>query len=221
MNDLISVIIPCYKGAKYIGDAINGIKKQNMDVEIIVVDDCSPDNSAEIAESLGCRVVRHNTNKGPVVAKNTGLGIASGNFIMFHDADDVMEPNSLSILYDRLSADNSYFAIMAKVRDFVSPDIEEDEKKKNVIREDAYYGLFTGAVLMRRSVWDIIGKFDESVTAGEIIDWQNKMDRNALSIKKIDFISCNRRIHTTNFGKTQQKKEYTDYATLLRMRMKK
>ncbi len=68
---------------------------------------------------------------------------------------------------------------------------------------------------------DVIGKFSEKVPADEIIDWQGKMDVNGLRVKKIDFVSTNRRLHTTNFGKTQQKTEFKDNTALLRARMKK
>ena len=59
MNELISIIIPVKNGHKYLGEAIAGIRKQNMNVEILVVDDASTDDTALIAESLGCKVLRH------------------------------------------------------------------------------------------------------------------------------------------------------------------
>ena len=57
------------------------------------------------------------------------------------------------------------------------------------------------------------------VTAGEILDWQTKMKKYNLKIKKLDLVSTNRRIHTSNFGRTQQKTEFKDYAKSLRDRL--
>ena len=221
MNKLISIIMPCKNGSNYIQEALDAIKKQNMNVEIIVVDDGSTDNTSNIANFNGCKVIRNEISQGPVKAKNAALKIANGEYIMFHDHDDIMNEGALQYLYNELEKDSSIYAIEAKVKDFLSPDMPEEEKKKTECKSEPYWGLFTGAILMKKSIWNILKGFTENVTAGEIIDWQGKMNNNGLTIKKIDFISTNRRLHSTNFGKTQQKTEFKDYATLLRARMKK
>ncbi len=221
MNKLISIIIPAKNAGKYLEETILAIKNQNMDVEIIVVNDGSEDNTAEIATDNECLVINHENSMGPVIAKNSALKVAKGNYIMFHDADDVMNDNVLSQMYQELENNPEISAVMAKVQDFYSPDLPEDERQKTIIKKVPYYGLFTGAVLIRKEVFDIIGHFDESVTAGEIIDWQTRMNKYNLKIKKLDFVSTNRRIHSSNFGKTQQKKEFKDYASLLRAKLRR
>ena len=219
-NNLISIIIPVKNGSNYLKEAIDGINKQNMNVEIIVVDDGSTDNTFELAKSLGCKIIRNAKSEGPVKAKNKAIIASNGNYIMFHDHDDVVNPDSLRVMFEELQADETLSAVMCKVKDFVSPEIPEEEKQKTVVKPEPYYGLFTGAILMRREIFDKIGLFDESVTAGEIIDWQTKMDKHNLKIKKLDLVSTNRRLHTSNFGKTGQKKEFKDYASLLRSKLK-
>ncbi len=219
MDKLISIIIPVKNGTNYLKEAIDGIKKQDMNVEIIVVDDGSTDNTFELAKSLGCNVIRNAKSEGPVKAKNKALTVSNGQYVMFHDHDDVMNSGSLKVMYDVLEADDTISAVMCKVKDFISPEIPDEEKQRTSVKPEPYYGLFTGAVLMRKEIFDTIGPFDESVTAGEIIDWQTKMDRNGLKIKKLDLVSTNRRIHSSNFGKTQQKTEFKDYATLLRAKL--
>ena len=117
MNDLISVIIPVKNGSKgkYINQAIEGIFSQDMNVEIIVVDDCSEDNTVEIAESYGCKVVKHSISKGQVAGKNSGLKIASGKYIIFLDHDDIMRKGSLNKLYQELTSDENIDLVVDKL----------------------------------------------------------------------------------------------------------
>ena len=219
MNDLISIIIPVRNGANFIGEAIEHIKSQVMNVELIVVDDASDDETVSIAESYGCTIVRHDTRKGQVAGKNSGLKAAHGDFILFHDHDDVMRPGALDALYS--SFDGSTSAVEAMVQDFYSPGLSDAQKHMTPIKEEPYYGLFTGAILMRKSVFDIIGYFSETVTAGEIIDWEFKMKDHGLVCKKIDFIATDRRVHSSNYGKTNRDVEFANYAALLRARLAK
>lgn len=219
MQNLISIIIPVKNGSNYMEEAITEIKQQNMNTEIIVVDDGSTDNTSEIAKNYGCIVIKNTTSQGPVIAKNQALKIANGDFILFHDHDDIMNNGVLEKMLAELNAAPDISAVMCKVKDFISDDLPSEEKQKIKIKSEPYYGLFTGAVLIRKNVFDIIGNFDEQVTAGEILDWQTKMEKHNLKIKKLDLISTQRRLHTTNFGRTQQQTEFKDYAKSLRERL--
>ena len=216
MNDLISIIIPVKNGAKYLAEAVAAIKAQNMNVEIIAVDDASSDNTAELAADLGCKVVQHAQSKGQVAGKNSGLRAAGGQYVMFHDHDDVMCAGTLKKLYEILAADENLYMVMAKVQDFISPDAQ---KQDNVAKAEPYWGLFTGAVLMRRSLFEKVGLFDESVHTGEIIELQNKMRAQGLAMQKADFTAARRRIHDSNFGRTAAKQEFADYAAILRKKL--
>ena len=218
MQNLISIIIPAYNGAEYIAETIEGIKRQKMDVEIIVVDDCSADNTAEIAEDLGCHVIRHTKNTGQVIGKNTGIRAAKGSYVIFNDQDDIMRDGALQRLFQELGTDKVASAVMAKSQDFLSPDAQS---VSSFVKTEAVWGMFTGATLFRKEVFDIIGLFDESVklNTGETIIVMSKMKEHNLEMKKIDFISVDRRIHDNNFGITNQKKEYQDYASVLRAKL--
>lgn len=94
---LISVIIPCYNGSKYLPEAITSLRQQGMEIEIIVIDDGSTDGTAKIAKSLGC-IVRTIPNSGAATARNTGLKLATGDFILFQDHDDLMKKGALANL---------------------------------------------------------------------------------------------------------------------------
>ena len=82
MNELISVIVPVKNGEKYLKEAIEGIQKQKMNVEIIVINDGSTDQTEKIAREMGCIVVNHEQSFGQVAAKNTGLKILPSDIFL-------------------------------------------------------------------------------------------------------------------------------------------
>ncbi len=93
----ISVIIPCFNAARYINEAIDSVLKQTvLPIEIIVVDDGSTDESANIAKSIDKHVkVLQQHNQGESVARNRGIKEASGDWVAFLDADDIWKPGKL------------------------------------------------------------------------------------------------------------------------------
>jgi len=95
----VSAIVPCYNGARWLAEALESITAQSLPVqEIIVVDDASTDNSAEIAQEHGASVIRNSSNRGEGYSRNVGLRYASGDLIAWLDADDVWLPQHVSTL---------------------------------------------------------------------------------------------------------------------------
>ncbi len=212
--------MPVRNGSNYIEEALSAIKSQDIDMEIIAVDDGSNDDTAQIAESFGCIVVKHPTSKGPVIAKNTALKIARGRYVMFHDHDDLLTFNALPQMLKELQENEGIFAVMAQMQDFFSPELSEDERKKIALRTESYSGLLSGAILMKKEVFDKIGLFDAAIKTGEIIQWQDQMNKNNLAIKKLNFVATNKRVHSTNLGRIDKESKSKDYAALLRAKIK-
>lgn len=105
----ISIIIPIFKVEQYVEKCIKSIIEQeneDMTIECIIVDDYSPDKSMSIVHSIvddyngniSFTLVRHEENKGLSAARNTGIDLAHGDFIMFVDSDDWLPLNSISKL---------------------------------------------------------------------------------------------------------------------------
>lgn len=103
MTNNISIVIPCYNSESFIKETIHSVLSQTYNsIEVIVIDDGSTDNSkAEINSINDLRLSYHyQNNKGVSEARNNGLKIAKGNYILFLDSDDIISPD---FLQDRLN----------------------------------------------------------------------------------------------------------------------
>ena len=214
----VSVIMPVRNGENYMQQSIDSIKKQDVSLELIIVNDGSTDKTEQIARDNNCIVVNHEKSKGQVVAKNTGLKIAKGEYILFCDHDDVLTDNAISTMLDEFAKDKDIMVVSAKIKDFISPDAKNQNQ---TIKEEPYYGCLAGSILFKKEVFDKIGLFDKNIKAGEIIALMTKLEQYNIKVKKIDFVSSHRRIHDTNYGKTNRKSEFKDYAALLRQKLKR
>ena len=98
MQKLVSVIIPCFNAERWIAETIDSCLKQTYPhIEIIVIDDCSTDNSVEIIKSYGDKIIweRLPENKGGCYARNRGFALSKGEYIQFLDADDFILPKKI------------------------------------------------------------------------------------------------------------------------------
>ena len=106
MSKLVSIVVPAYNAAKRIEATLLAIAAQDYEnIEIIVVDDGSSDGTGEVAENVlrrsgrDFRVIKHESNMGESVARNTGFGVVRGDYVIFFDADDLADPNFVSALF--------------------------------------------------------------------------------------------------------------------------
>lgn len=101
---LVSVVIPAYKQAQYVGDAIRSVQKQTWpNFEAIVVNDASPDDTSEIIRSFAdprVKLIIHGENRGLSAARNTGICASSGEILALLDADDMFHPDKLRMHVD-------------------------------------------------------------------------------------------------------------------------
>jgi glycosyltransferase involved in cell wall biosynthesis len=196
MNDLsrlVSILVPLYNREKYIKETIESALNQNYDcIEIIVVDDGSSDSSAAIVErylSTGkVQLYRHaeGINRGQSVSLNLALSKAKGEFIAILDSDDLFLPNKLvdQIAYLDANPDVGLvygmgYGVNAEgkiIYDILGVDHVE-KSDPNLILLDCYFHLPVGS-LVRKSLYDKVGGFDESLRAGQDHDMQIRMAEN-------------------------------------------
>ncbi len=111
MNEKISIIVPVYKVEQYINECINSVIRQTYkNIEIILVDDGSPDKCPNICDDFAKKDKRikviHQKNKGLSGARNTGIKISTGKYICFVDSDDFIADDYVEFLYNNLIYNN-------------------------------------------------------------------------------------------------------------------
>lgn len=101
VDSLVSIVTPAFRAARYVGEAIRSVQAQTYrDFEMLIVDDCSPDDTVAIVERFAAadpriRLLRQQTNGGPAAARNRALAQARGRWIAFLDSDDTWLPEKL------------------------------------------------------------------------------------------------------------------------------
>ncbi len=139
----ISVIIPVYNLGKYIEKSLNSILSQEFDqsLEIIVVDDGSTDNSSEVVDKISKADSRvklfRQQNAGVSAARNAGLDLATGQYVLFVDGDDILFPGALQKLADELDNDKGAILACGLHNRITSYDQEAPTLKGSVIHTDS------------------------------------------------------------------------------------
>lgn len=124
MNSDISVVIPAYNAAAYLGEAVqSAVMQSEPPLEVLVVDDGSVDASRAIAAESGARVLTTGSNRGPGSARNVGIAAASGTFVAFLDADDVWLPTHLAMLRALLDRHPGAALAFSLIRKFGAVDL--------------------------------------------------------------------------------------------------
>ena len=173
----VSVIVPVYKAEKYLRKCVDSILAQTFkDFEVLLVDDGSPDKSGEICDEYAakydCIRVKHISNGGAAVARNRGIDMAKGEFIMFVDSDDTIESDMLAEL---VSLQNRHKVDIAARRLRMKPEYEHQPA------EVRYSGIDCIRLLLLRELdsspctklirRDAIGsiRFPEGVTNEDVV----------------------------------------------------
>ncbi len=182
---IVSVVIPAYNSAKWIGTAIESTLAQtHRPGEVIVVDDGSTDDTAEIVRRYPVTLIRQ-ANQRTAAARNTGIRAAKGDVIALLDADDAWYPTKtqkqLELLTDGVvavgslmhyaNADNRIFGVSG----------EDAEARQSEIGTAEFMPFAPSSMLFRRETIEAIGGFDEElgrIAAVEDLDALSKMARH-------------------------------------------
>lgn len=207
-GDLISIIIPVYNDIKYLEKCIISIIEQSYkNLEIIFVDDESVDGSSEMLDHFATQddriTVIHKKNAGVSAARNNGLNIASGKYICFSDADDILSRDYVEHLYELLIQNDADISLTRKMFSNYNTTQVNNNNEHIISGEEAtiqilsyripigvYCKLFKSDILRKNAI-----KFRENLFIGEgfnfNVDSFQRVQKVAVSDKKIYYYRRN------------------------------
>jgi len=199
MDDLISVVVPAYNTSNYIESAIQSVLNQTYkNIEIIVVDDCSTDDTVKklLKYRDKVHVVRHEKNQGAAIARNSGIGQCRGRLVAFLDGDDKWVPEKLEIFAESFSrntealfafsdfsrfewAGGSFFALSnSQIYPIIYETIHRhtyfDRKYFVILKKDMFtlllrgYPIYPSTMVVRRRIFDSIGMWRKVRTSEDL-----------------------------------------------------
>lgn len=214
----VSVVVPVYNGAAYLGEALDSVLAQvGAELEVVVVDDGSSDGSAAVAARFAPRVrLLQQPNRGIGAARNAGLAVTGGELVAFLDADDLWPSGSLRALLAAVEGHPGADLAAGRLRCFASPELDADDLTAIQLPAGTASGAgMAGATLMRRAAVERVGTFDESLRVGEMVDWYLRARDTGLVEVLVDEIVLLRRIHRANQGRRRADAR-VDYLRTLR-----
>ena len=215
-----------YCAGSYAAEAIASVFAQTvLPAELIVVDDGSEDDSASHASQaleqgdpqVKASLIRM-PHRGQAASRNTALSHASCEWIFYLDADDVLLPDALESLLAAAEEHPEAGMVCSRCQDFISPDLTEEEAAKLKINPDPYQRMLAGCTLIRHSVYDLVGKYDESLPSSETAQWMLRMKDAGVVTVNIDAVTLMRRYHRTNFGRRDRKTQLASYMAIIKQR---
>ncbi|MDR4508537.1 MAG: glycosyltransferase [Candidatus Brocadiaceae bacterium] len=170
----ISVVIPAYNSAEFLPYSIRSVLSQTFKpYEIIVVDDCSTDNTRKVLEPFMQRIhyINSGKNRGSSFARNTGIQASKGKYIAFLDADDIWLPQKLQTNLKCFEADPELAMVYSRHLNIDKEGKVTGESPKQALPSGTIFSelfseqnfILTSTVMVRREVFDTTGLFDEQL----------------------------------------------------------
>ena len=204
IQPLISCIVPVFNGARYLAEALESILNQTYrPLEIIVIDDGSTDQTPAVMRRYSDRIRSlHQDNAGPAKARNRGGAESGGDCIAFLDADDLWHPEKLERQAARFRARPELDVCVTHVQNFWIPELEKEKVRlQNHRFAQPLPGYATQALLARRSVFDRVGCFDDSLRAVDDTDWFLRAFEVGVILEMLSDVLVRRRLHDKNLSR--------------------
>jgi glycosyltransferase involved in cell wall biosynthesis len=185
-NPLVSVIVPSYNRSAVLPLCLRALAEQTYaPIEVIVVDDCSTDDSAQVARAAGATVFSTPVNSGAAAARNLGAAHASGHILLFVDGDIALDPDAVANAVSTLESDPG----LGAVGGILSPEPLVSRSLASQYRAlQAYYWwmpthrpttleLHAAVLAVPAAVWDEVGPFNPDLPDTVSADYRYRLTR--------------------------------------------
>ena len=223
-NPIVSVIITTYNRADLLPRAVNSVLAQTFtDFELIIVDDCSPDDTQEVIESFAdprIRSVRHDINSGITVSRNTGIQLARGEYVAFLDDDDEWLKSKLTRQTQVLDASEPSVGLVYTWFDYIhTSDGTRAAGSRSVIDGDIWENMLgwdlpspPSTYLVRKDAILQVGGFNESISMAEDRDFLFRISKRWRVAVVKDVLML---MYIGHIGSTRWTNAYEDLAEYL------
>ncbi len=201
----VSVIIPTYNSQNYIERSVYSVLEQKyplgfMDIELIIVDDCSNDRTHDICSHVfkdesRVRIIKHSENRGVAASRNTGVLDSKGMFIFFLDSDDYIQENALFILLQSLILLPSASGVFC---DYVFVNNNEEQSQRISAVSDP---IACGMLIKKFALYEI-GLFNEGFRLFEEVDLMRRLVKKKHKMVNLPLPLYMYRMHRYNSTKT-------------------
>ena len=216
MSPRVSVLIPCYNAAQYLEAALNSVLAQTYtDYEIIVVDDGSTDDTAQVAARYPqVRYIRQE-HRGVSAARNTALAQAQGRLIAYLDADDLWLPDKLEKQVNYLNSHPDCQVVYTQVQNFFDGDPDTmSQRQRQLLNANTDQNVASACI--RRELYDVHGMYREDLSYGEDTHWVLRVCAAGVDMKHyIPEKLYRRRIHDRNISLRHEKTGQKEILSLL------
>jgi glycosyltransferase involved in cell wall biosynthesis len=215
VRPLVSVVIPVFNGEQFLGEAIRSVReavqvldRKYSDLEIIIVDDGSTDGTETVARSFSETVLylRCQANQGPAAARNRGIEHAQGSLIAFLDADDLWPAEKLERQLPYLINDPTIEIVIGRIQQVLLSGAFNGPTQAEEFGEPAF-SVNLGCAVIRKSVFDRVGLFDETMRYSEDVDWFMRAREGSAVIITIDAVTLFYRQHEQNMTRGKSTSE--------------
>lgn len=182
-----SVIIPLYNKEKYIEKALKSILNQTFtDYEVLIINDCSTDKSAEIASTFlseKVQLIHHEKNSGLAASRNTGIKKARANYVTFLDADDVWKPHFLEKIFQLIETFSEARIFATNYEEIWDQTVKKPHNGSENLPEHftGYVDFFKinlkqgiynhGSVCVHKEVYEKVGFYNENIQLSQDLDF--------------------------------------------------
>ena len=190
MNDLISIILPVYNGERYLEESIESVIMQTYDRwELIILDDCSSDNTPEIAKCYAekdrrIKYIRNESNLKLPRNLNKGFSMSKGDYLTWTSDDNMFLPNALEKMITVLKEEKTDFVFAScRIIDDNGKEIEyimvDDSSRKRIVGENSVGACF----MYTRKIYNEVGEYNPNLVLVEDYDyWQRICGKYKYSI---------------------------------------